>query len=521
MAFEMDKGLITDIKKLPPDYNSQAAFAFLGDLLDNNPFSIRLMESMINLKKKNPNRVILLGGNRDFNKLRMGIELFLHNTSQNNSLPWTETKTIQELLAKFEDTNNTFEFRHEGIPDYLKDVGEWDKIIKDKKLDIYNNKTDISGRLNSMYANTLGIKDGTKHMKKELENIFGISLYNYSPQVLDKLFCTIHMIMAFNWSCFKLPAYLSRFNALYQNYLTACHVIAGFTMNGKTGILSHGSIPIQTINENNQTINRSLTYPFGYDATNTLFTNDSKKYSLPGIISMIELEKQELMTEYQKLRNTQYTYDNFPMVTKFVHLTATTKDNQYPQAGSQHSPVVWGNQEKDLTKYPDISLRLSGQNGGDGTGFKNWVNRDKSKPHYTLDNGNDIVNYNIFGHSPAYFNPIYHRKQHTLHVNLDISKAELQSNSSTFAFLLIHENYTMLIGRIQFTQIDSNKADGSAEYKNNTGYATEAIRKELSGLDHYYSLRIPDGSVNLSMKDNILGLPYKVGKGEGYNKLIQ
>jgi hypothetical protein len=519
-AFEINNGLITNLKP-------NTAFACLGDLLDNNPFSIRLMESMIKLKEKHPHKVILIGGNRDFNKIRMGIELYIHNTAQNNSLPWTGTTTIQELLAKLGDTTNQFKFRYESIPDYLQKVGEWDDTINgytDKKgktippqLEMYKDKTKISERLNAMYKHTLGIKDGTKHMKTELAEMLQISLNDYSPEVVDKLLCTIHMLMAFDWCQAKLPPYLSRFNALYQKYLTFCHVIAGFTMNDKTGILSHGSIPINTEGKGGLT-KRSLTFPFGYNAENTLFKSTTKS-SLPHIISMIELEKIELINEYKTLRDTQYNYKDFPMVTKFVHLTAGTKDDVYPQASFQNSPVVWGNQEKDLTKYPDISFRLSRQDGG-APGFQNWVDNDNKKQHLILDEGKDNIDYNIFGHSPAYYNPIYYRKKDTLHVNLDISKAELQSNLYTFAFLVINNKETKLIGRIAFTKIDSNNTDGTVNYKNNTGYATQEIIDKLSNHDHYYVHKIEDGSVNLSMTDKILGLPYKAGRGEGYNKLI-
>ena len=525
-AFEMKDGLIINLKP-------NTAFAFLGDLMDNHKFSIRLMQRMINLKETSPRKVILLGGNRDFNKIRMGIELFLQ--TKEKDLPWDGTNTIQDLLDRLSKVE--FEFRHKGIPDYLRDVNLWDKIIIDNKLDVYNDINNISGRLNAMYSNTLGIMNKTKFMKEELNDMFKITLSNYSDEVVDKLLCTIHMVMAFDWSCVKLPGYLSEFNGLYQKYLTLCHVIAGFRINNKIGILSHGSLPINTDKGN-----RTLTYPFGYDANSPLFTeyekkveidnnastsgkfkdeivrlkseNKTKKSSLLSIISMIELEKKELMTEYQKLRNIQYTYENFPMVTKFVHLTALTKDINYPQANATYSPVVWS-QPEDISKFPDIQLRLGGESNslsGGSPGYKNWIENDKPKSRHIVDAGNDYVHYNIFGHAPNYFNPIYYRKDKTLHVNLDISKAEAQANSYSFSFLVINKTDTKLIGRIQF-----NKAD-------KVGYATEEIRKKLSDHDHYYNEVISEsGPVKLLKTDNIISLEYHVVSSgpPDFHKLIK
>jgi hypothetical protein len=63
--FSFNNGLITEFKK------DNVSFAFLGDLLDNSKFSIRILEKYITLKNIIPNRVILIGGNRDFNKIRM------------------------------------------------------------------------------------------------------------------------------------------------------------------------------------------------------------------------------------------------------------------------------------------------------------------------------------------------------------------------------------------------------------------------------------------------------------------
>jgi hypothetical protein len=582
----LNKAFIFDpdgnISKLKTD---TTAFAFLGDLLDNNAFSIRLMERMINLKETYPKRVILLGGNRDFNKIRMGIELFIHTCdahpiSGDKGLPWDGTVDIQGLLDRLSKVK--FEFRHQGIPDYLKDIGLWDNSINKGELDIYNDKNNINERIKIMYSKTLGIMDGTKFMKQEISEMFRINLNlpNYSEEVVAKLICTIHMVMAFDWSEVKLPSYLSRFNALYKKYLTYCHVIAGFTMDGKIGVLSHGSLPIKT------GIERTLTHPFGYDANSPLFVESketklarenrelqkrtdlikeetinrpktseieklrseikptailkpltptqleglktdvkSKQSSLLSVVSMIEIEKIELIKEYQQLRYMPYEYSKFPMITKFVHLTALTKDPKYPQANATYSPVVWS-QPEDISKFPDIQLRLVGESiselKGGSPGYENWINNDKPKSHHIVQSGSDYVHYNIFGHTPAFFNPTYYRVNKTLHVNLDASKIEAQSNLSSFGFLVINRKETRLMGRIKFNTVAKNKEDGTAIYQDKVGYNTETIRSKLSGQFHYYNELIKEsGPAQLLKTDTIIGLPYTVEMQPGFNKLIK
>ena len=73
------KGFTFDTNGLLVDINDPSyALGFLGDLIDNREFSIRAMKTMIQIKEKYSDRVILIAGNRDFNKIRYGVELFFN-----------------------------------------------------------------------------------------------------------------------------------------------------------------------------------------------------------------------------------------------------------------------------------------------------------------------------------------------------------------------------------------------------------------------------------------------------------
>ena len=52
-----------------------AYFVYGGDVCDNGPGDLRLCQLLVSLKKRHPDRVALLSGNRDLNKLRMTAEL--------------------------------------------------------------------------------------------------------------------------------------------------------------------------------------------------------------------------------------------------------------------------------------------------------------------------------------------------------------------------------------------------------------------------------------------------------------
>ena len=52
-----------------------AYFVYGGDVCDNGPGDLRLCQLLVSLKRRHPDRVALLSGNRDLNKLRMTAEL--------------------------------------------------------------------------------------------------------------------------------------------------------------------------------------------------------------------------------------------------------------------------------------------------------------------------------------------------------------------------------------------------------------------------------------------------------------
>jgi hypothetical protein len=453
--FIFDNGLISGFKK--PD----TALAFLGDLLDNSRFSIRLLEKYIRLKTENPARVILIGGNRDFNKIRMGIELFCLDKSKSglDILPWHGTNNTAELIARLQNPACNLTFRDNRVPEYLKNVKLWDGAIGALER-VWNSS--FHDRINAFGD------CGYTFIVDELNEMFGLpdgSKLKKNDELTAKIICVIQMVMSFNWESHEIPPYLNFFNGLYIKYLEQCHVISIFNIGEKFGILSHSGYP------------KKLTYPFGYDADNAAM--NFQKGSLMSVIPKIESEKVELIRQVQDKKMNMYAYDVDFMINKFVHLTAGTTFENPAGAKASNSPVVWG-QLTQTNARTDIKAQYKG-----GEGFRGWIEKDVVNDNklYVVDETTDIISYNIFGHAPQFFNPTVFRRTagNTLHVNLDISKIEANNDNSnsannySFAFLYIDGTGTdRILGRIKFP-------DATAVYPHARDALVNKI-KEINGL---------------------------------------
>ena len=82
------------------DVQPGATFVYGGDTLDRGPHSRRVLLTLVEAKVRQPDRVILLAGNRDINKLRLPRELSGHprtgapTTSRADILRWTLARTM-------------------------------------------------------------------------------------------------------------------------------------------------------------------------------------------------------------------------------------------------------------------------------------------------------------------------------------------------------------------------------------------------------------------------------------------
>jgi hypothetical protein len=462
------------------------AIGFLGDLLDNEAYSIRVLQAMIRLKEASPANVLLIGGNRDFNKIRMGIELFIQ--LPNGSLPWTGIADMPGLLARLAEP---FNFRKTNPPEYLLDVLKaWTDSMP--AITAAYNGSDIEARVNIMYGKTLGAP--LDMMKRELNAILGA----IPEELYAKLICTMQMVMSFYWD--DLPEFLEPFNGLYLTYLRQCHIIASFRINGQTGIMSHAGMPDGTKNGNR------LTSPFGFQVT-----EDMPDAMLSIILNEIEEEKNRLIETVQEFRDRNYdsaTADEEinDLINKYVHMTAGA-DAQFPADSgviAEASPIV-GLQKVATSDRRDIEVQLGGGTFG-------WIGRQKGQKIKRVSSGPTTIAYNIYGHAPQGFLPTAYRHtpEGTLHVNLDVSKLEEKANALSFVFLHIDGATTEFIGRIKFPKVGRNTAGSITTY---TGDATA-----LPDTVYYYIEPIVEK--DLSKERPIPGTPNIIVKYVKYDREV-
>jgi hypothetical protein len=137
-------------------------FVYGGDTVDKGPGDIRLVRALVSLKKRYPDRVHLLVGNRDLNKLRLLSELSESDMKRDLdciSKPFWDpnAKSLKEYLLEVQ----------------LKSKGATDKDGSAESLDQCNSKAE---RLRYMLVHTMGCPETFEFRREEIQiltKIFG------------------------------------------------------------------------------------------------------------------------------------------------------------------------------------------------------------------------------------------------------------------------------------------------------------------------------------------------------------
>ena len=447
---------------------------FLGDLVDNEKYSIRCLRSMISLKQRFPDNVLLIGGNRDFNKIRIGFELFFINEKK-NTLPWIGYESLGTLLH---GENHVL---REGIPSYLQGVQTWDVP---GVAPVYSNNKEFKNRVEGIFSLTMGAGDGSLLLSEvrilfpELEGIISINPH--------KFLCLFHMLMAFEWDISELPDYLQGFGdyvGLYPKYLRLAHVAAKFKIgpggDNPIGVVSHGGFPFLTTPAGET---HRMTAPLGYIPTT------ATPVGLNAMLLAIEQDKEALLNSVQKGRDTGLREDIIDIISRFVHITAgtTLKAGEgetltaYSDA-NKGAPIVSG-----TSKTPGDRNRPSLRYMRGGA----WYTEAPVGELYQLQEGSagDLISWDIFGHAPQGYLPTANRNEvnGTLYACLDVSKIDGSTNSYSFAFLHLTPEVCEFVGRVVLNKKDPmeiiqlrvpSKSDKILYYKENIS-TTEIVKKD-------------------------------------------
>lgn len=90
-----------------------ATFVFGGDAIDRGPWSRRIVRTLQAAKQAQPDQVVLLGGNRDLNKLRLPRELggFPPRRAPDDAKTWPRARLLQFIFAKTMGAGDAFAHR--------------------------------------------------------------------------------------------------------------------------------------------------------------------------------------------------------------------------------------------------------------------------------------------------------------------------------------------------------------------------------------------------------------------------
>lgn len=497
--------------------STKRAIVFTGDLIDRGAYTIRNLSNMLKLKEDYPDNVILIGGNRDINKIRMYHECcipYIESTifiSNNKSIA-----DIIELLKKIPDDKI---FKHsiceiadtiniQGIVNPLAKYKDIPDAIKRKIVDINfveSYRNDIF-RIKDMYANTLGSLNQIKFFRDEFIVLFGNDLFGFTDDDFDndqfienvyvkdkyklllKFIAMMNMVMGKyrekdTEEYKKLPECLQKYNGLYIKYIEKNHIMAAFTKKNNLYIASHSGIPYgKSATENDgaeyffipSEIGEALSHPI----TQNYATN-------------IEKLNSNFNTFITKIKENKVNY-NDEEFKKYVAMAASCLDFTITGLNSIASPVVSSVIIDKMRKESVNSLNIL--NNG---------------PEYKYSKI-----YNIFGHQPGGFTPYVNRVKDdggftSYHINLDISKAENPagiSNKRSYVYLLIDAKGTEGTEVTEVTEVtgsnDSNvmligNIENNAPYVNVTinsdnTLIQEAYQEENPKLEIKYNIKLDD-----------------------------
>ena len=458
--------------------NAKRAIVFTGDLIDRGAYTIRNLLNMLKLKEKYPDNVILIGGNRDVNKIRMYYECCIPSIESKIFNTNTNTNTITNIIELLRNIPDNKIFKHsiceiadtlniEGIVNPLGKYKETPDAIKRKIVDINfveSYRNDIF-RIQDMYANTLGSLNQVKFFRDEFNVLFGKDgedLFGFTDndfendqfkkevytegkyKLLLKFIAMMNMVMGkyrdeSTEEFKKLPQCLQKYNGLYIKYIEKNHIMAAFTKKNNLYITSHSGIPYgKSATQNDTKDYFFIPSKIGEAPSNP--ENQDYKYN-------IEKLNSDFNTFILNVKDNKINY-NDEEFKKYVAMVANCKDTTITGLNSTASPIVSSATIDKMRGESVNSLNIFNNNGH---GYR------YSKI------------YNIFGHQPGGFTPYVNRVRDndftSYHINLDISKAENPagiSNKKTYVYLLIDAKATegtegteatmsndMLIGKIE------------------------------------------------------------------------
>jgi len=183
----------------------------LGDVIGDGPDNIELARTLLNLKRVNPTRVILITGNRDVNKVRLGWEL------EPTDACMAELITrVKDFVKRNSDAFVGFEFAFKR-----NDQADFDYMFSGYPNSIANNKGCLERVKHVLETNSMGEKCGWRFLVDEYLTAKDVPIAGISDEVKSYIYVCLVQAMSGAIDC-GVP----EFNNIFEDLLMAGHLMA-------------------------------------------------------------------------------------------------------------------------------------------------------------------------------------------------------------------------------------------------------------------------------------------------------
>jgi hypothetical protein len=474
----IENGILKDIKE-------KTSLIYLGDLIDTAPHGITLMLNMLNMKKLKPNQVILIGGNRDYNKIRLADEHFmLFQDPQSNTIIPAITYKINGLHTAY---YALVDFIYNNKDKYTFKYNKSELIENLPKPPFHFNQyklfsSTLVERINRVYKDTFGAENASNFIFDELlklkliDNRIYKTLIPAEQDIYKAIAVSLfNMAASRKWdykdichfnpmNCPNQSAYYAEINGLYINYIQQCDICALFKSGDDYGYVSHAGLPTFEYNLTN-------TLGVSYELTKLkeiLFgTSKSTNFKNTDLIAIIKAYK--ALTNSMKIELDELSVDqlarNCKLVEHFIHMSSYTKYFENDNIIAHHalSPIVGYRYPKPNNYTPEPHNPITFFTGGKPK--RAYLNSSQTEYTYVKLNCEtsnlNHIRWNVYGHQPRGIVPEIKKFEKssylTYNICMDISKIE-KYNKDSFALFIIDYSRSSRTEKI-YGRITSNTKD--------------------------------------------------------------
>jgi hypothetical protein len=186
----------------------------LGDVIGDGPDNIELATTLLNLKHDNPTRVILIIGNRDLNKIRLGWELAPTDACMTELRTKVDSFVGSKSATAF--ANFKFEFKRNDPADFNYLWSNNHKLISERSTSLDRVIQITEGSMGEYYAWVFLVDEYLTNRSFTPEQLKGIS-----DEV--KSYIYVYLVQAMSGA---IDCDVSGFNGIFEKLLRAGHLMA-------------------------------------------------------------------------------------------------------------------------------------------------------------------------------------------------------------------------------------------------------------------------------------------------------